>query len=100
MEGHLAVAHIVPAIKCVFAIPWQPVSQPLQQSGTLPEMMAHQQTLLQGVIVRFGGGTTGVVAGRKALLNVQTLVASLHDGGLAMLNTTLCVVLLSLTCLS
>ena len=77
-------AHIAPAVMCASATPWQPVSQPLQQSGTLPKMRLHQRMSLLAVTKWFGGGMTGVVAGRKALITAQTLVASLHDGGLAM----------------
>ena len=43
---------------------------------------------LQGPTKQFGGGMTGVVAGRKALVSAQTLAGTLHDGGLAMHNPT------------
>ena len=90
----------MPAAKFVTATPWQPVSQPLQQSGTSPEMMAHQQMSLHAALKWFGGGMTGVVAGSKALMDAHG-AAILHDGGLVMHYTTPCyVVVLSLSCLS
>ena len=84
LEGDPMGAHSVLASKHVFATLWQPVLQPLQQSGTLLGMRVRQRVSLLAVTKWFGGGMTGVVAGRETYIIAQTLVATLHDGGLAM----------------
>ena len=83
MQGDLKGAHTVPAKKGVIAIPWQPVGQPLQQSGTLLGMRIRLRMSLSKVTKWFGGGMTGVVAGSSALLNAQLLARTLVDGTLA-----------------
>ena len=97
-EGGFMGAHIVPAIKCVIATPWQPVSQASQQSGTSPEMTPHQLILLQKVNMRFGGGMTGVVAGSRRSINAQTLAEMLVDGRLATLHKYLILPILRCSC--
>ena len=81
-------AHIVPARKLVIATPWQPVSQPLQQSGTLPGIRVRQLLSLQGLAKLFGGGTTGVVAGSSTSMNAQSLARMLDDSKFAQPHTS------------
>ena len=65
-------AHIVWAERLVSATPWQPVSQALQQSGTLPGIKVRRMMSLQGLAKWFGGKTPAVAAGSSAFVSAQT----------------------------